>query len=270
MIPFRFVVAELHYPGTWISLSNTNTFNISRTLTSLELTLNEAAVALSCYESSKQLVRQSFDNQREHWDFWNSRRRIISEQLRRNIPNNPENYFENLSIIELEAERLVRKEQLENGIFPNSYLRLMPHMYARTYLYALDRIRKLIDIIAADQSLTQNETASIAQIKQNFQNTFPNLIDVRDTSAHYDERSQGRARNRQINPQPVNNNFINTSGGAIILEQLNGNNFGSTMADGSYGEVEISISSLFAARDSIQQIINSFTWTGPGRFQPFF
>lgn len=44
------------------------------------------------------------------------------------------------------------------------------------------------------------------------------------------------------------------------MENLNGNLFGSKMANGEYGEVSASIKSLRKVRDTIQHVINSFEW----------
>ena len=53
-----------------------------------------------------------------------------------------------------------------------------------------------------------------------------------------------------------------------MLENLANNRFGTVMADGHYGEVEISPVVLGQVRDLFQGIINSFEWDGYVRHEP--
>lgn len=62
--------------------------------------------------------------------------------------------------------------------------------------------------------------------------------------------------------------MVSAPGGALILNSLNGNNFGATMADGHYGEVEVSQSSLGTIRDHIESLVGAFPWTGPEQHFP--
>ena len=49
------------------------------------------------------------------------------------------------------------------------------------------------------------------------------------------------------------------------LNNLNGTSYGYTAEDGQYVEVEISPASLLAARDAIQEVIDSVAWKDPFR-----
>lgn len=85
-----------------------------------------------------------------------------------------------------------------------------------------------------------------------------------------EDRSRGLGRNQKqpLKLKPIKNNMIYSEGGALVLNSLNGNNYGNTMADGHYGEVEVSIESLIFIRDCIQEIINSLKWKGPKGHYP--
>jgi len=66
------------------------------------------------------------------------------------------------------------------------------------------------------------------------------------------------------------NNLVSApAGGVLMLGNLNGNKYGSTMEDGSFGEVEVSAQSLDLARSAIQTCIDAFTWKPPMHHVPY-
>jgi hypothetical protein len=70
--------------------------------------------------------------------------------------------------------------------------------------------------------------------------------------------------------KPVMNTMVHAPGGGVlILNTLNGNRYGSTMEDGSFGEVEVSAQSLDLARSAIQTCIDAFTWRPPPHHVPY-
>lgn len=54
----------------------------------------------------------------------------------------------------------------------------------------------------------------------------------------------------------------------MIHESLMNNKFGSTMADGHYGEVEVTFNSVKVARNCVQDVIDSFEWKGAKSHYP--
>ena len=82
-----------------------------------------------------------------------------------------------------------------------------------------------------------------AELSEEFSLLFPDVRGVRNTAQHLEDRSRGLGAGRSPRPlvlQPVENFLVNAPGGALVLDALIGNRFGCTMADGHYGEVEIS------------------------------
>jgi hypothetical protein len=51
-------------------------------------------------------------------------------------------------------------------------------------------------------------------------------------------------------------------------DALNGNHYGCTTADGEYGEVEVSATTLTIAHETAKAVINAFQWSGPQRHVP--
>ncbi len=53
-----------------------------------------------------------------------------------------------------------------------------------------------------------------------------------------------------------------------MLDNLNGSKFGTTMADGHYGEIDVTHETLEIIRDIVQEVIYSFQWEGAKEFLP--
>jgi hypothetical protein len=105
---------------------------------------------------------------------------------------------------------------------------------------------------------------------ESFYRAFPSLIGVRDTAHHPEDRGRGLGkRGKQLKLQPVDNQLVKApSGGVLMLDCLNGNRYGCTMADGHYGEVEVSEQNLTIVQNCIQAVLNAFSWKGSRRHTP--
>ncbi len=62
--------------------------------------------------------------------------------------------------------------------------------------------------------------------------------------------------------------MIKSEGGALVLNSLNGTKYGNTMADGHYGEVDVSPVSMESLSTMFQEVLNSFKWKGPKSHLP--
>ena len=92
------------------------------------------------------------------------------------------------------------------------------------------------------------------------------LTGVRDSVAHYEDRGRGLGkRGKPVTLKPVDRpNVKLPNGGVLLLECLNSDThrLGNTLADGTYGEVEITPATLEHARTAIQACLNAYTWSG--------
>lgn len=229
-------VAEITYPGTLVrwdhiysnpaNLQGNEDFaafsppfqNIFQTL---ERSLNEAALALSFFEDSLPLA----------WELPSAevRDRMRKERIRRTHEierelkihhNFNENDFSDARFqqgaqIRDEASLLFNRERWSRGEMPDSYRQLIPHMYARSFLYAMDRISKVLSTISrelrrAKKSWTflrddeklqlDNDICSLEKIYEAFLAALPDLRGVRNSSAHIEDRLQfRREHDREIN-----------------------------------------------------------------------
>jgi hypothetical protein len=99
-------------------------------------------------------------------------------------------------------------------------------------MYSLDRIDRTLQVLLA----LLDGSYDISDIYKYFQNSIPDLRGVRNSSAHSEDRMRGLGRDKQpIVPNPL---------GFIMLENLHGTKFMSTMANGNLGKVDVTLDTL--------------------------
>lgn len=119
-------------------------------------------------------------------------------------------------------------------------------LYAKVFVYALNNIEKLIFKLPKDE---KNQVC-IKKLIDNYRNYFGYLKHIRDSAMHIEDRGRGLNRNKER---------IDTN--LLIIGGFLDNRFTFTGEDGKQYEVEISENTLDIAREIIQKIINSYTWT---------
>ena len=80
-----------------------------------------------------------------------------------------------------------------------------------------------------------------------------------------EDRSRGLGAGRNPKPpelKPIDNQIIKAEGGALVLKCLNGTKYGNAMADGHYGEVDVSPESMSALCEIFQDVLDAFSWKG--------
>ena len=167
-----------------------------------------------------------------------------------------------MSDIHAAADLQVRRAEWAAGQAPDSYMQHLVFIHARTVLYALDGISKALGVLAD----TSGVPLGVKTAKNAYDAALPDLVGVRDSSHHVEDRArslsgQGKKK-KPVPPLPGNNRLIITNG-------LRGNQFGHTLADGRYGEVDISATSVETAQTAIQSAFDALAWHGPSRTVPF-
>jgi hypothetical protein len=140
-------------------------------------------------------------------------------------------------------------------------------LVARAFLYALDAFDKLLGVLAREAGVP----AELANWHSKVEDAFPSLRGVRNTAQHLEDRARGLGAGKNPKPldlKPVQNGFIHAPGGALILNSLNGSRYGSTMADGHYGEVDVSSESMERLKFILEGVLANFQWRGPKEHLP--
>jgi len=143
---------------------------------------------------------------------------------------------------------------------PESYASRIPFVHAKSCLYALDTLQKALAHLCRTASVPHD----VLEARDDFEAAFPSLTHVRDSAHHVEDRVRGKARDKQIQLKPVVNEAVRApDGGVLIVQSLINNRYGGTLADGTYGEVEVSTDSVAQAQQVVQRVLNAYTWRGP-------
>jgi hypothetical protein len=257
-------VFEITTPGTWLDSDDRDwAWRIEGQLRSLKSQFFEANAALNLF-ASVQSIRPSFAG-REGWERDSLRRAEIQTAVEQEFGGHMSH--ENWEAIHLESEIRFKREKWANGGIPREFEHNMPFIYARAFLYALDAFDKFLGVLAKEP----NVPSRVVELHEQIATSFPNLRGVRNSSQHLEDRSRGLGAGRNPQPlelKPIANNLINAPGGALVLNCLNGSKYGSTMADGHYGEIDVSPESMQRLQSVLQELLSLFKWRGPKQHAP--
>lgn len=254
---------ERRLPGTWINLPDQNAASEIRTqLYLVTSAFDEATMALVLFEHAQREPARAPD--RDEWEADSQRRAEISRALEQQSARTPfdRDAWEKARV---EADRILMREKWERGIVPRQIRHHLPFIYAKAFLAAADSIGKIL-MCLAERAAVPAETGVACRA---FYDSFPELREVRNSVQHIEDRGRGLGRGgKALDLKPVNAGGIEAEGGALILNNLNGNRYGSTMADGHFGEIEVSATSLATMRDRIEAVMSSLPWKGPPDIEP--
>lgn len=261
------IIFEIVTPGTRIAHENRDwAWKIEGQLEGLKLQFVQANIALNLFNSAQSIpisrpdiedIVQSMQRQAEI--------RVDVEQEYANSTS-----CEKRDDIHYEANVRFKREKWLSGEIPREFEQEQSLVYAKAFLYALDGFDKFLDVLAKEENIPESVKNLHAEVTQ----LFPHLRGVRNTAQHLEDRSRGlgaRQRGRPPQPldlKPINHEHINAPRGALILSSLIGSKFGSTMADGHFGEIDVSVESMVKLQTLLEGTLNSFEWRGPKQHFP--
>lgn len=251
-------IFEIIKPGTWLDSEDQDWIrNIESLLRSLEGQFFEANLALNMFLNTISCDQRNIS--REQWEADSNRKSEIRKEIESKY-DNPYKY-NNWDEIHFQTEVAFKREQWQAGRIPREFEHNQAFMHARAFLYALDSFDKFLKVLKK----TENVPVKIEKIHKEFGDSFPDLRGVRNSSQHMEDRSRGLGGGRNPKPlelKPVDNQLVKADGGALILNSLNGTKYGNTMADGHYGEVDVSPQSMEVLSSIFQETLDSFQWKG--------
>lgn len=261
-------VFELTYPGTWLELPDKDQ---ARKLTTLlfmaESHFVDAVVAFNLFAGERARAGELFS--REEWERDSERRRQLMGQVERVLGSGLPLAALNMELYRDVSDRVdieVKRERWSSGSAPRAYRMRPAFLHARSFVYALDHLGRMLTVISEEAGAPLTVGAEVAALYS----AFPTLVGVRDTAHHMEDR--GRGLDKWGDPlvlQPAQNAMVSApNGGALILDCLSDNRYGCTMADGHFGEVEVSEKSLRVAQRCLQGVLDGFGWSGPRRHTP--
>ena len=255
---------EIETPGVWLDIPDQECrFQLGSQLNQLKSIFVEANVALNLFEHANHDHRQSMRSDNWHQD---SERK---SEIRQQVEDEHGGFsFDNHDEITLEADRRFLRETIAVGRLPTEHHAKIPFLHARSFLYALDSFDRHLEVLSKENGVPD----SLALLHARVAIEFPDLRGVRNTAHHKEDRGRGLGSGRNPQPMtlaPVENGAVSApAGGVLMLDMLNGSNYGSTMASGHYGEVPVTAESMEKLQEILTAVLTAFRWTGPRELTP--
>ncbi|HDU5223398.1 TPA: hypothetical protein RFU73_003986 [Klebsiella pneumoniae] len=230
----------------------------------LESAFYDANVSLNLFEFERDGLARLNEHSPEQWEKDAQKRRELTQQVRQELGLSMYEFSDEL---DFEVNARLKRGKWQHGEFPQSHRRRIIFLHAKSFLYALDTIDKFLKVISDESGAPPEIKLQHTQIATD----FPYLRGVRNSTQHLEDRARGLGAGRSPQPlslQPVANGSIFAPQGALILSNLNGTKFGCTMADGHFGEVDVSPESMDKLKSIIQNTFNAFEWDRPKEHLP--
>lgn len=249
-------IYEIIKPGTWIDSEDRDwAWNIEGLLRSLEGQFFEANLVLNMFLNT--ISRDRSNTSREQWEADSNRRAKIRKEIESGFDNSYDH--NNWEEIHFQTEVAFKREQWQAGRIPREFEHNQASIHARTFLYALDSFDKFLNVLKKTECVPDK----IEEIHEKLGESFPDLREVRNSSHHMEDRTRSLGKyGKPIDLKPIDNQLIKADGGALVLNCLNGTRYGNTMADGHYGEVDVSPQSMELLSSIFQEVLDSFQWKG--------
>lgn len=254
-------------PGVWIEgLDRDDAWRISGQISKLEDALVEANVSLNMFDQAR-LPDRTIEGARDKFEVQSEISRTVEAEL---FPDGMTTIIQGTDSLEEYDKRRalvdteVRYRMWQRGFLPQSLLRKPPFIFAKSFIHALDLFDKFLSDIVEDPSAPKE----IKDIRNKFCGLLPDLRGVRNSIQHAEDRSKGEQFGKKIDLKKVDKSKISIEGTALVNLGLSGNKFGSTMANGHYGAVEVSAQTLDVLRISLLEVYSAFTWFGPEALYP--
>jgi hypothetical protein len=127
----------------------------------------------------------------------------------------------------------------------SKYVHCLNSVYATAFVYSLDSISKLLDVLKKELKPPDDVLRLIAK----YSSHFGDLKHIRDSIAHIEDR--GRALDKNHKPIPTT---------IIAMGCFNDSRFEFTGSDGKCYGIEISDPTVLSVHGILQAIINSYKW----------
>lgn len=244
-------IFEVVWPGTWLDYEDRDwAWKIDGQLMSLQDFFFEANVALNYFvdarSSSPSIGMEFHESDRK-------RRSEISQEIRQR--DEAQGIYSRASMENnmFETDVIFKREKWAEGRLPQAFEHSVPFMYARAFLYAVDAFDKFLKVLSKEEGVP----AEVGELRKRLADYFPDLREVRNTIQHLEDRSRGLDNKKK--PMVVR---------GLILSTLMDSSYGSTMADGRYGSIEVTADSMQKLSEILHEVLSCFKWRGPKKHWP--
>jgi hypothetical protein len=234
--------------------------------------VTDLVVSLSMFEQAYTAQIQSpsgFDQEEWQRDADRYRQREAELEAEQGVSWGQPDHFERHQAIMEQARRDVLREKWVEQGGPEAYRRRVIFIHARSFVTTLALLQRSL-IALCDYSFEPIVAVELQQVRDNFAAALPGLKHVRDSAEHGEDRVRGQAFGKKIATKPVSNSLIHApQGGAMVVDALNNQHFGGTVADGTYAEVEVADATTEIARAAVQAVYDALPWqSGHRLYEP--
>lgn len=233
---------------------------VSTIAMSLSSQVVEATLALNHFLQSRS--SDTGDSLRDDWQRDMDERRQIEQSIRAasGLGEFDRVDWEKMRIA-IDIELL--KKKASRGEEPKGYAFHRPFLFAKSFVFCLDRIHRMIGVCQHYEISCSIAKATLSHIDQR----LPDLREFRNSLAHFEDRVRGRRQVRRerkdIELQPLDTPLIKSDNGALVLECLEGDIFRSILADGSLGAIPVRAESMEVIQGAVQMFLDGLPWTHP-------
>jgi hypothetical protein len=237
------IVFDLIKPGTW-----TNCSEIDALLRNLEKEFYKANISLNLFNKSNAENNPLEVIQNRISEIKNGSETIIFDET---ID------YSKIGDIILEKEINSKKKKWENGVAPDEFRHMEKFIHAESFLFAFDLFGQFLRLIKGSK-----KSPKIDSVYKDFQETFPDIRDIRNSAHHVEDRVRGKAKikNKEVNIKPLD--------GALFIGTFFDLAYNFTKADGSLGQIEISKESMLKLKKIVENLYECFEWTGQKQLLP--
>lgn len=258
-------VAELRWGGTWLDgLDEDDRRAACSLLQVLGHAVGDSAISLELFCRAQdadailddEIVARSDENRRHLM----SRYQSLRAQMEESGWQVPEEAWELAALS-------VQREYYSAGRWPMDYVTAAPLLHGKSFMYSLERVRTTL----RSMSKQSWAPAAIGPIYERFEAAFPDLKGLRDSCAHPEDRQLQRdQKGRRIRSKAVDNSFAEVGPGILwAVPGMHGSStMHGTMASGHLGELAVTEETLRTALTIVQEVIDSFEWSGPVKWAP--
>jgi hypothetical protein len=207
----------------------------------------------------------------EEWERDAERRRKREAELdaEQGVVWGQDDWWERSHAIRDRSRRDVLREKWRETGGPEDYRRRTVFIHARSFVTTLALLQRSL-LALCEYDLDPSVAVKLKQACDAFAAALPGLKGVRDSVSHAEDRVRGEAFSRKIVTKPVTNSMIHApNGGVMVVDALNNQHFGGTMADGTYADVEVADATTEVARVVVQAVYDALPWRpGHRMFEP--
>lgn len=244
---------ELRIPGGRLVLDDRS--DLYMILSAIQMSFADAAMALIMFEGIPAFDMATYKKRRRET------RDRISEEAKQIREERVDPFSMGADEYYLATQRYARG-MWADGRLPEQLMDRAQFIHAKSFIYAADTIGKLLSVLGRHPKVP----AAIENASARFYDSLPTLKGLRDSAHHIEDRVRGKHRDKDLELKPVEEG----GGAALIIDMLTivSGEFGTTMADGSYGKIAVTRDTLMTIRDQVQAVLDAFDWTGAPTYFP--